>query len=364
MRIFRPDHERNASDLNKQQRTSTKKRSSAYANSGVDIDVMVTALGKVRKAINGTRTKEVVREVGSFGGLYRVPGTDWILVSSIDGVGTKLKVAQLANRHGSVGQDLVNHCVNDILTQGARPIFFLDYLGTAKLDPQVFSEVVAGLCKACRKNACALLGGETAEMPGLYPAKEYDLVGSIVGLVRKKDLITGAGIRNGDTLLGLPSTGLHTNGYSLAREVLLRQANLKPSSRLPGSKKTVADHLLAIHKSYLNPVQDLMRTVTIRGIAHITGGGLVDNVPRMLPKGLCAAIDRESWRTPHLFEVIQSAGNIETEEMYRVFNMGIGLVLSIRTKDVETSLVRLRKSGEKPRVIGKVIRNKVPLQWT
>ncbi|MEI6149049.1 MAG: phosphoribosylformylglycinamidine cyclo-ligase, partial [bacterium] len=271
-----------------------------------------------------------------------------------DGVGTKLKIAALAGRHDTVGQDIVNHCVNDILVQGAVPLFFMDYVGISKFEGWIFEQVVSGLCKACRENGCALLGGETAEMPGLYPPKEYDLVGTIVGVVDRRAIVTGKTVRPGDVVIGLPSSGLHTNGYSLARKVILETAGLKVTDILPGTGKKVGEVLLAVHKSYLKPVTALMLQVTIRGMAHITGGGFPDNIPRVLPDGVDVMIDRSSWRLPPVFEFIQREGRVDREEMYRVFNMGIGMVIMVRGKDADDAMAALRQGGSKPVIVGRV----------
>lgn len=330
------------------------KKKSAYAQAGVDIDVMMDSLTRIKKNVKSTNTKGVVSEIGSFGGLFQSPGKETLLVASADGVGTKLKVAHMAGRHNTVGQCLINHCTNDILVQGATPLFFLDYLGAAALEPNVFEDVVAGLAKACRENNCALLGGETAEMPGLYPKGEYDLVGTIVGQVEKKKVITGASIRKGDVLIGLPSTGLHTNGYSLARKVIFQKARKKLSDLVPGTKTTFEKALLAVHKSYLNPVVALMKKVQVHGMAHITGGGLVDNVPRILPDNVDAVFDRSTWKTPALFQFIEEAGKVDHEEMYRVFNMGIGMVLFVRAKDADAAMDLLKKQKARPKIIGRV----------
>jgi len=339
--------------LSKPEQTMATKKS-AYAEAGVDIDVMMNSLQRIKKNVKSTSTKGVMSEIGSFGGLFRSPGKEFLLVASADGVGTKLKVAHMAGKHTTVGQDLVNHCVNDILVQGATPLFFLDYLGTAALSGKVFEDVISGFCKACRENGCALLGGETAEMPGLYPQGEYDLVGTIVGQVEKKKLITGQTIRKGDVVIGLPSTGLQTNGYSLARKVIFEKAGKKLSDLVPGTKLTFEKVLLAIHKSYLKPVVAVMNKVQVRGMAHITGGGLVDNVPRVLPKTVDAVFDRSTWKTPAIYEFIEKEGNVDHEEMYRVFNMGIGFVLFVRPDDANTALAAIRKAGEKAIIIGRV----------
>lgn len=325
---------------------------SAYAQAGVDIDVMMNSLQRIKRNVKSTNTKGVMSEIGTFGGLFQSPGKEFLLVASADGVGTKLKVAHMAGKHTTVGQDLVNHCVNDILVQGATPLFFLDYLGTAALSGKVFEDVIAGFCKACRENGCALLGGETAEMPGLYPKGEYDLVGTIVGQVEKKKLITGKTIRKGDVIIGLPSTGLQTNGYSLARKVIFETAGKKLGDLVPGTKITFEKALLAIHKSYLKPVVALMNKVQVRGMAHITGGGLVDNVPRVLPKTVDAVFDRSTWKTPAIYEFIEKEGGVDHEEMYRVFNMGIGYVIIVRAADAEKAVAALKAAKQKSIVVG------------
>ncbi len=333
-------------------------RRSAYAKAGVDIDAMMTGLSASKKLIESTRINGVLSNIGSFGGLFTAPGKDHVLVASTDGVGTKLNVAVQADRHTTIGQDLVNHCVNDILVQGARPLFFLDYLGTSKLQSCVFRDILQGLCKACKENGCALLGGETAEMPGLYPQGEYDLVGTIIGTVKRDKIITGNAIRPGDTILGLPSTGLHTNGYSLARKVIFEQTKLKIGDKFPGTSKSVGNILLAIHRSYLKPVTALMKVVNVRGMAHITGGGFYDNIPRVLPRDTTAVIDRNSWKVPALFKYIEQHGNVKQDEMYRVFNMGIGMVVFIRQKDAATACSTLKSAGSNPFIIGHVKRGK------
>lgn len=342
--------------------TSKKKSGSAYAAAGVDIDTKMNALRDAKKKIQGTFTAGAIGQIGAFGGLFKSPGKDMLLVSSTDGVGTKLKVANLAGRHDTVGQDIVNHCVNDILVQGAEPLFFLDYIGASRLTPKLIAQILDGLCKACRENDCALIGGETAEMPGLYPEGEYDLVGTMVGAVSRKKVITGATIRAGDILIGLPSSGLHTNGYSLARQVVFQVARLRVEDRFPGTRKTVGDVLLAVHRSYLKPVKALMKKITIRGLAHITGGGFTDNVPRVLPKGLCAVIDRSTWRLPPLFRFIEEEGRVDREEMYRVFNMGIGMVVIVREENVVEAVETLKAVGEKPYVIGWMEKGKTPVR--
>lgn len=327
---------------------------SAYAAAGVNIDHKAAALRAVKKMVRATATRGVMNELGAFGGFFAAPGRDQTLVASADGVGTKLKVAVMAGRHDTVGQDIVNHCVNDILVHGAVPLFFLDYFGAASFESRIFKAVVRGLCRACRENGCALIGGETAEMPGLYPQGEYDLVGTIVGCVRRRNMITGKTIRAGDVLIGLPSSGLHTNGFSLARRIIFEQARLGLQDKLPGTGRKVVDLLLAVHKSYLRPVQSLMGSVQVRGMAHITGGGFYDNVPRILPKTVDAVFDRALWRVPPLFRFLQERGAVERNEMYRVFNMGIGLVIIVRANEAARAMACLQKSAAAPRIIGQI----------
>jgi phosphoribosylformylglycinamidine cyclo-ligase len=330
-------------------------KKSAYAAAGVDIDEKMRMIDSIKKAVASTQTSGVLSGIGRFGGLFKSPGAGRILVASTDGVGTKLKVAHMADKHDTIGQCLVNHCVNDILTQGATPLFFLDYIGTSNLSPKVFSDVVKGLCKACRENSCALIGGETAEMPGLYPQGEYDLVGTIVGVVSKKDYVSGDSIRPDDVLIGLPSTGLQTNGYSLARKIVFEQAGKKLDDIVPGTRTTFEKALLAIHSSFLKPVMALYEAeIKIRGMSHITGGGLIDNTPRMLPKNVDAVYDRSSWKVPALFKWLQEAGQVDTDEMYKVFNMGIGYVICVSKKESEAALEVLKSAKSRPKVIGSI----------
>ena len=328
-------------------------RKSAYAQAGVNIDVKMSAVGSIKQMVAATKTANVIGGIGAFGGLHKVPaGKDQILVASTDGVGTKLKVAAMMNRHDTVGQDIVNHCVNDILVQGAKPLFFMDYVGTAKVDPAVFKSVVSGLCKACKENKMALLGGETAEMPGLYPVGEYDLVGTIVGTVAKKDLVTGQSIRAGDVIIGLPSGGLQTNGFSLARRVIFDLCQYSWQDKLPGTNQTFGEALLAVHKSFLRPVSALMSKIKINGMAHITGGGFPDNIPRVLPKSVNAEIDRSAWEVPTIFKFIQNQGKVSRDEMYRVFNMGIGFVVIVAKRDLVKATNILKAAHQPYSVIG------------
>ena len=342
---------------------------SAYAAAGVDIDNKMDALNAIKTMVGATKTVNVVGGIGSFGGLCRLPqgsSRDTLLVSSTDGVGTKLKVAVMMKRHDTVGQDIVNHCVNDILVQGAKPLFFMDYVGASKFDGNTFRQIVSGLCKACKENNMALLGGETAEMPGLYPANEYDLVGTIVGTVSRKKLVTGQSIRAGDVIIGLPSNGLQTNGFSLARRVFFDLCQMSPRDKLPGTDQTVGDALLTVHRSFLKPVGRLLdNNIKINGMAHITGGGFQDNIPRVLPKAVTAEIDRTTWPVPTIFKFIERQGRVDHDEMYRVFNMGIGYVLimpktsllrmktvfkNIRQPWYQIGVIRVRKSGA-PQVV-------------
>ena len=328
-------------------------KKSAYAQAGVNIDVKMDAVGSIKQMVAATKTQGVIGGIGAFGGLHKVPaGKGMILVSSTDGVGTKLKVAAMMNKHDTVGQDIVNHCVNDILVQGAKPLFFMDYVGTAKVDPNQFKSVVSGLCRACKENKMALLGGETAEMPGLYPAGEYDLVGTIVGCVQRDKLVTGKSIRAGDVIIGFPSGGLQTNGFSLARKVIFDMCPYSWKDKLPGTNQTFGDALMAVHRSFLKPVSALMAKIKINGMAHITGGGFPDNIPRVLPKAVNAEIDRASWEVPTIFKFIQNQGRVDREEMYRVFNMGIGFVVIIAKKDLKRATNILKAAHQPYSVIG------------
>ncbi len=299
-----------------------------YAESGVNIDAATRALARAKSAIRSTWDQRVKSDVGSFGGLYQPAPGEPYLVASVDGVGTKVKVAALAGRYDTVGQDLVNHCVDDILVQGAEPLFFLDYFATGILEEDVLPQVLAGLAQACRENGCALLGGETAEMPGLYAPGDFDLAGAIIGRVKPEDVLDGSRIRAGDRIWGLPSTGLHTNGFSLARRVLLDDAGLDLGTDPGALGTTLADALLAVHRSYLPDLRTLWAAFgrdAVRGLAHITGGGFYDNVPRVVPEGLCAVIDATAWQPLPIFRLIRDLGEVSAAEMYRVFNMGVGL---------------------------------------
>lgn len=319
-----------------------------YKQAGVDIEAGHEVVRRIRSLARGTFTPGVLSEIGSFGGLFRLDSagvTDPVLVASADGVGTKLRVAFMAGRHRTIGADLVNHCVNDILVQGAQPLFFLDYLATGRLDADVAVEVVEGLAGACRENGCALLGGETAEMPGFYADGEYDLAGFIVGAVARDRLIDGRGITPGDVLIGLPSSGLHTNGYSLARRIVFETAGLGIDAQLPGTGMSAAEALLVPHRSYLSVIRPLLGAGAIKGMAHITGGGLADNLPRIFPAGTSPLIDRSSWTPPPLFGFLQQAGQVSEAEMLRTFNMGIGLVVVCAAGDARQVLRALVEAG-------------------
>jgi len=324
-----------------------------YSDSGVNIDAATKALAGARDAVRSTWDERVLSDLGSFGGLYRPAPGQPLLVASVDGVGTKVKIATMAGRFDTVGQDLVNHCVDDILVQGAEPMFFLDYFATGKLEDGMLEQVLEGFSRACRENGCALLGGETAEMPGVYPEGEFDLAGCIVGQVREEDLIDGSAIIPGDILWGLPSTGLHTNGYSLARRIFFDVAGYDVGTHLDDLGGTVGDALLAVHRSYLEPVRTLWRELgrpAVHGLAHITGGGFYDNVPRIVPDGCCARIDTMTWETPPVFRLMAELGKVAPEEMHRVFNMGLGLILAV---DSDADAGVLASIGALP--IGEVI---------
>ena len=325
----------------------------AYASAGVDVDLGNRLKSGIQELVRQTHGPEVLARIGGFGGLYsaRFRGfKDPVLVSSIDGVGTKLKIAFATNRHDTVGVDLVNHCVNDIAVVGARPLFFLDYIGCGKLSPRVFDQLLRGFSKACRAAGCALIGGETAQMPGFYSAGEYDVAGCIVGVVDRKNIIDGKKIRPGDVILGLPSNGLHTNGYSLARKILFEKMRLKPSSRLPGLRTTAGDELLRTHKNYQTTLTRI-EPHRLKGLAHITGGGLIDNIPRVLPASCDAVIETRSWKIPSIFSLLQKNGRIDREEMFQVFNMGIGMVAIVSRRDAAPIARRLRA-----KVIGRIER--------
>jgi phosphoribosylformylglycinamidine cyclo-ligase len=330
-------------------RARISSKTKAYARAGVDVDLGNRLKRRIQSLVKQTHGPHVLGKIGGFGGLFRgnFPGMrEPILVASIDGVGTKLKIAFALDRHDTVGADLVNHCVNDIAVLGARPLFFLDYIGCEKLEPRVFDQLLRGFSRACRAAGCALIGGETAQMPGMYRKGEYDLAGCIVGVVDRARIIDGRSIRPGDVVLGLPSNGLHTNGYSLARKILFEKMRMKP--------KAIGHELLRVHKNY-QPLLAKVPGGMIKGLAHITGGGLIDNLPRVLPKNCDAIIETKSWRVPRIFQVLQQNGNVDLAEMFQIFNMGIGMVAIVAEKDAKRamSILRAKRIGRIERGTGK-----------
>ncbi len=332
-----------------------------YRDAGVDIDAANEAVHRIRTHVRSTFTPEVLTDIGSFGGMFSLAGLaglqDPVLVSSIDGVGTKVKIACAVGKHESIGQDLVNHCVNDILVQGARPLFFLDYFGTGKLQPSVLEEVVKGLAEACSSVGCALIGGETAELPGVYPDNEYDIAGTIVGVVERAKIIDGSKVAPGDTVVGLASSGLHTNGFSLARRLLLDGPNpLSLFESLPGLGRTLGEELLAPHRCYGTVMLPLLQEFDIHAMAHITGGGFYDNIPRVVPADTCVKIERRTWPVPPIFSIMQERGNVADPEMFRTFNMGIGMVVILPAEQAPSLAHRLNESGQSAYIIGDVVR--------
>lgn len=327
-----------------------------YRDAGVNIDEADRAVSLIKKYAAKTLTSGVLTSIGSFGAGYSLEG--WrnpVLVSSADGVGTKLKIAFATGRHDTIGEDLVNHCVNDIAVQGAKPLFFLDYFAVGRLEADVCGSVVSGLARGCKNNGCALIGGETAEMPGMYAEGEYDLAGFIVGAVERKKMLTGEKIVPGDVVLGLPSNGLHTNGYSLARKLLFEVAGYQPSSRVAELATSVADELLRIHKSYLKPIQALLDAKILKGAAHITGGGLTDNLPRVLPKNCAAELDPGSWPSQPIFTLLKQLGNLPDDDYRRTFNLGVGMTLIVGSKHVAAAGQILKRLREPFYTIGHVV---------
>ncbi len=330
-----------------------------YKQSGVDIDAGNEVVRRIRRLARETATRGVLSDLGSFGGLFHLgaePRRDPVLVSSADGVGTKLRIAFMTGVHDTIGRDLVNHCVNDILVQGAEPLFFLDYLATGRLDPDVAVQIVEGLARACRENGCALLGGETAEMPGFYADGEYDVAGFIVGVVERDRLIDGRNVAPGDVLIGVPSSGLHTNGYSLARRIVFDRLGLDVRDRVPELGTTVGDALLAPHRSYLQLIRPLLSQRIIKAMAHITGGGITDNLPRVLATGTEAVVRIGAWDVPPIFRWLGAAGSVPQEDMFRTFNMGIGLILVVAPSDADGVVRAVADAGElSARVIGEIV---------
>jgi phosphoribosylformylglycinamidine cyclo-ligase len=347
--------------------TETDKGRMTYAGAGVDIDAAAEAKRRIRGLARATFNPHVLTDIGSFGALYRLDTErhrEPLLVSSCDGVGTKLKVAFATGIHNTVGYDLVSHCVSDILVQGARPLFFLDYIACGVLKPDVVEQLVSGLARACRETGCALIGGETAEMPDFYGPGEYDLAGFIVGVVDRGKVVDGSTIQPGDRLLGLASVGLHTNGYSLARRLFFDRLGCAPSDRVPELEATVAELLLAPHRSYYPLVEPLLDTGLIRGMAHITGGGITDNLPRILPHGVCARVVKKTWPVLPIFEFIREKGQVEEAEMYRTFNMGIGMILVVRREDLPEIMRRMTAVGEPCYEIGEIVSGEKTVQYS
>ena len=334
----------------------TDKKQLTYADAGVSFEAESEAIARLKKLVQTTYRPEVLSDIGSFGGLFALKTyQEPVLVSSTDSVGTKLKVAFKVGRHDTVGYDIVAHCGNDIVVQGAEPLFFLDYIGISKVEPAVIEGIVSGLAAGCREIGCALIGGEIAELSDIYTLGEYDLVGTVVGAVEKTDVITGESIASGDQLIGLGSTGLHTNGFSLVRRIVFDRCGYDVDTYLPELSAPVGDVLLATHKSYVKSILELREVCGIKGIAHITGGGLPANVLRILPDGCVADIRKGTWEIPPIFRFLQEKGHVEEAEMYRVFNMGIGMVVILAPDAVDAALASLNASGESTYLIGEVV---------
>jgi len=337
--------------------TMKKKDKIDYASAGVSLEAGDEAVRRIKSLAKKTFTDNVLSDIGSFGGLFRVPVRDYtepVLVSSTDSVGTKLKLAFMSCIHTTVGRDIVNHCVNDILVQGARPLFFMDYIGVGKLDPQVLADVVSGLAAACEENVMPLLGGETAELPGFYSEGEYDLVGSIVGIVDRAQIVDGSKIIDGDIVVGLPSVGLHTNGYSLARKICFDMARLKFDDRIDSLEEPIGPELMKVHQSYLKPVTALLEKMPIHGMAHITGGGIPGNLIRVLPEDLQAVIEKDSWPNLPVFEYLQETGGVDDNDMFDAFNMGIGYILVMDKNDADAVEKILSEHDQPSYIIGRI----------
>ena len=343
-----------------------KKASITYADSGVDIDRADRAKQRIKYLAHRTYTSGVVSEIGGFGGMFSIDKKkfrDPVLVSSVDGVGTKLKLAFMMKVHHTVGADLVNHCVNDISVQGATPLFFMDYLATGTLEPEIAEKIVEGMADACRHNGCALIGGETAEMPGFYPKGEYDLAGFIVGVVEKSKIITGDKVEVGDVLVGLPSSGLHTNGYSLARKLFFDVAKYTTDTYVSEIKGKAGAELMRTHKSYWPVMKKLIAADLVHAMAHITGGGITDNLPRVLPKGTAAVVEMGTWPILPIFTHMQHIGNVPQDDMMRTFNMGIGMVLVVPAKKFKRVQTIIEKAGEKAHLIGRIVKGDRKVQY-
>lgn len=335
----------------------SEKKKIDYASAGVSLDAADQALVKIKKLAGATFNKNVLSEIGSFGGLFKIPlegMTEPVLVASTDSVGTKLKLAFMSGIHTSVGQDIVNHCVNDILVQGARPLFFLDYIGIGKVFPDMVADLLDGLSKACRENDTALLGGETAELPGLYSEGEYDLVGTVIGIVDRGNIVDGSAITEGDVILGLPSKGLHTNGYSLARKICFEMTGLAFDTRVDIIDNEIGPELMTVHYSYLKPIQGLMKEIRIDGMAHITGGGIPGNLIRIIPNGLKAVVNRDSWPNLPIFVYLQETGGVADSDMLDAFNMGIGYIVVVKANDAYKAESILAELGQVSYRIGSI----------
>ena len=338
-----------------------------YADAGVDIDRANRTKKRIKYLAHKTFTRSVLSEIGGFGGLFAVDKAKWvdpILVSSVDGVGTKLKIAFEMDVHHTIGADLVNHCVNDIAVQGATPLFFMDYLATGKIEPEVTEKVIEGLADACKHNGCALIGGETAEMPGFYPDGEYDLAGFIVGAVERERIISGKTVEVGDVILGLASNGLHTNGYALARKLLFEVGKYTLDSYVNELKGKVGNELLRTHKSYWPAIKRLVDGECVSAMAHITGGGITENLPRVLPRGVAAVIEMGSWQVPPIFEHLQQLGNVPQDEMLRTFNMGVGMLLVVPSKKFKKAQTVLERAGEKAFTVGRIVKGDRKVMYT
>jgi phosphoribosylformylglycinamidine cyclo-ligase len=337
-----------------------------YADAGVDIDRANRTKQRIKYLAHKTFNKSVLSEIGGFGGLFSIPlkYQDPVLVSSVDGVGTKLKVAFEMNVHHTVGGDLVNHCVNDIAVQGAAPMFFMDYLATGKLEPEIAEKVVEGIAEACKHNGCALIGGETAEMPGFYPEGEYDLAGFIVGVVAREKIITGKDVQIGDVILGLPSNGLHTNGYSLARKLLFEIGKYTPETYVNEVKGKVGNELMRPHRSYWPILRKLVDGECVSAMAHITGGGITENLPRVLPRGMAAVIELGTWPVLPIFEHMQKLGNVPQDEMLRTFNMGLGMLLVVPNKKFKKAQTLLERASEKAYTVGRIVKGDRKVMYT
>lgn len=332
---------------------------SQYKDAGVNIDAANSFVNRIKADVRNTKIPGVLGDIGFFGGFFEINKNQYeqpVLVSSVDGVGTKIKIAIDAKIYDSVGQDLVNHCVNDIAVSGATPLFFLDYYGTGRLDVDAAVPVITGMAKACKENNCCLIGGETAEMPGFYQPGDFDLVGTIVGIVEKSKIITGKSISVGDSVIGVASTGLQTNGYSLARKILLEKLKLTVHDKFPDSTETVAQTLLKVHRSYLKAIQEVSKKYKIKGLAHLTGGGFLENIPRVLPDDLDVEVALGTWPVLHVFQILEQAGHVERDEMYRVFNMGIGMVFIVDSHDENSILNLLNGIGFPAYAIGKTVK--------